>query len=108
MRANLIYWSLFVGLGVLLWVSSATSSRAFQMAVGIAVLCWSAAFVIGFQRRSATMMKRLSIAAAMILVVSADASAQSGRVDPAAWSRVRFGSRLGSSRSFSRFGRSKA
>ena len=33
MRANLIYWSVFVGLGVLLWVSSATSSRAFQVAV---------------------------------------------------------------------------
>ena len=51
MRANLIYWSLFVGLGVLLWVSSATSSRAFQMAVGIAVLCWSAAFVASRQRQ---------------------------------------------------------
>ena len=36
-------------------------------------------------------MKRLLIAAAMILVVSADASAQSGRVDPTPWSRVRFG-----------------
>ena len=52
MRANLIYWSVFVGLGVLLWVSSAMSSRAFQVAVIIAVLCWSAAFVIGPQRRS--------------------------------------------------------
>ena len=36
MRENVIYWSVFVGLGVLLWVSSATSSRAFQMAVIIA------------------------------------------------------------------------
>ncbi len=51
MRENLIYWSVFVGLGVLLWVSSATSSRAFQMAVGLAVLCWSAAFVASRQRQ---------------------------------------------------------
>ncbi len=41
--------------------------------------------------RANLMMKRLLIAAAMILVVSADASAQSRRVDSTAWSRVRFG-----------------
>ena len=37
------------------------------------------------------MMNRLSIAAVVILVVSADASAQARRADPVAWSRVRFG-----------------
>jgi hypothetical protein len=51
MRADVIYWSLFVGLGVLLWVSSATSSRALQMAAIVAVLCWSASVVAAPERR---------------------------------------------------------
>jgi hypothetical protein len=51
MRANLIYWSVLVGLGVLLWVSSGMSSRAFQMAVIIAGLCWSASVVVSPQRQ---------------------------------------------------------